>query len=193
MGRMGAGSDAVVVAAVALAVTSASFTAFGWGRVRPRGWRWWVAGLWVTTAGVAAAAAGPAFALAATPLLLVWPIATVLGLRRFHARIGLPLDERADWAVAVVAGVLAASAPWWRGDVGAAAVPATAAAFVHLYAACLLLCGPGGRDGVPLLVLGATLALVALTPLPAGWAGYEGSAPVGVRAIAATLGAVVMA
>ena len=63
----------------------------------------------------------------------------------------------------------------------------------HLYAACMVFSGPGGRDGTPLLWLGVTMALVALGPLPAAWPGYDLGAPIGVRAIAAALGAIVTA
>ena len=191
---MTSGSEVLWVAAAALAAASAAFTGFGLRRPLQRGWHWWVAALWLTTAGVAAAGAGPALTAPATLLLIQWPIVTLVGVRRFHARAHLPLNERADWAVLALAGGIAASAPWWSNDTTVAAtVPATAAAFVHLYAACLLFCGPGGRDGVPLQWLGVTMAMVALAPLPAAWPSYETTAPIELRAIAAVLGAVVMA
>lgn len=188
------GSDILWVAAAALAVTAASLTAFGMRQQRYRGWRWWQAALWLTAAGVAAAAISPWLAVPAAMLLVQWPMLTLIGLRRFHARARLPGNERIDWAVLALAGSLAASGPLWPADSPLAALlPASAAAGVHLYAASLMFCGPGGRDSLPLQWLGAAIALVALAPLPTAWVGYEMAAPIELRAVAAALGAVVMA
>jgi len=188
------GPDILWFSAAALAVTSASLTGFGLRQQRYRGWRWWLAALWLTAAGVAAAALSAWLAAPAVLLLVQWPVVTLIGVRRFHARTRLPGSERIDWAVLVVAGGLAASGPLWAADgTLAALVPASAAAGVHLYAACLLFCGPSGRDSLPLQWLGAAIALVALAPLPTAWPGYEVAAPIELRAVAAVLGAVVMA
>ena len=191
---VGTGSDILWLAAAALAVTSASLTGFGLRQQRYRGWRWWLAALWLTTAGVAAAAASAWMVLPAALLLVQWPVFTLIGVRRFHARTRLPGSERIDWAVLVVGGLLAASGPLWAADSTLVAlVPALAAAAVHLYAASLLFCGPGGRDGLPLQWLGVAVALVALVPLPSAWPGYEATVSIEWRAVAAVLGAVVMA
>jgi diguanylate cyclase (GGDEF)-like protein len=192
---MSNGSDGLWMCAAALAVTSASLTGFGLRQSRHGGWRWWLAALWLTALGAAAAAAG--WALPASLLLMQWPVLTLIGLRRFHARTPLPLNERADWAalaLAAAAAIGAAAAASWSGDgTPAAWLSAAAAIGVHLYAACLLLCAPGGRDAAPLPWLALAMAAVALLPMPAAWPGYELMAPLGLRTAAATLGAVVMA
>jgi diguanylate cyclase (GGDEF)-like protein len=188
------GSDILWVSAAALAVTSASLTGFGLRQQRYRGWRWWLAALWLTALGVAAAAVSNNLAVPAALLLAQWPIVTLIGVRRFHARTRLPGSEKLDWAVLAIGGSLAASGPLWPADgTMAALVPASAAALVHLYAGCLLFGGPGGRDSLPLQWLGVAIALVALAPLPTAWPGYEVAASIELRAVAAVLGAVVMA
>ena len=190
-------TDTLWTATAALAVTAASLTAFGLRQPRYRGWSWWLAAAWLSVAGVAAAATGsgkPWIAAPAALLLVQWPVLTLIGVRRFHARTRLPGGERSDWAMLAVAGGLAASGPLWAADGSLAAlVPASAAALVQLYAACLLFCGPADRDSLPLQGLGATIALVALAPLAAAWPGYDLAAPIAPRAVAAVLGTVVMA
>jgi diguanylate cyclase len=189
----GSASDVLWVSAAALAVTSACLTAFGLRQHRYRGWRWWVGALWLTTAGLAAAGS-PALAVPATLLLIQWPILALVGLRRFHARTRLPARERIDWTVLALAAAAAASSPLWPADSAAAALmPATAAALLHLYAACLLFAVPDGQDATPLRWLGITMSLVALAPIPAAWPGYDTMVPIELRGVAAALGAVVMA
>jgi diguanylate cyclase (GGDEF)-like protein len=185
-------SDVLGIAAAALAVTAASLTAFG--PRRGRGSAWWVAALWLTTAGVAAAAASPLLAAPASLLLIQWPILTLVGVRRFHARARLPLDERFDWAMLTLAGSAAAAWALWPGDRPLQALlPSVAIVAAHLYVAALLFCAPSGRTGAPLRWLGLTMALVALVPLPAAWPSNELMAPLEWRATAAALGSVVMA
>jgi len=191
---MSPASNALWICAAALAVTSASLTAFGLRQAPNRGWRWWVVALWLTSLGTAAAAAGKPGQVAATLLLMQWPVLTLIGVRRFHARSRLPLNEAIDWAVLAAAAAAAMAASLWAGDGALAAwLSAAAAVLVHLYAACLLFSGPAGREAVPLLWLSVTIALVALLPLPASWPGYELRPSIELRAAAATLGAVVMA
>ena len=192
--HMSPASNALWICAAALAVTSASLTAFGLRQAPNRGWRWWVVALWLTSLGTAAAAAGKPGQVAATLLLMQWPVLTLIGVRRFHARSRLPLNEAIDWAVLAAAAAAAMAASLWAGDGALAAwLSAAAAVLVHLYAACLLFSGPAGREAVPLLWLSVTIALVALLPLPASWPGYELRPSIELRAAAATLGAVVMA
>jgi len=182
------------VSAAALGVTAASLTGFGLRRQRYRGWAWCVAALWLTALGVVLAALSPSLAVPASLLLLQWPVLTLIGLRRFHARAHLPCNEKIDLAVLAGAGGIAVLGPLWALDgTPAAVVPVAAAALVHLYVAGLLFCGPGDRDGLPLQWLGITVTLVALAPLPAAWPGYDLVAPIELRAVAAVLGAVVMA
>jgi diguanylate cyclase (GGDEF)-like protein len=191
---MSPASNALWICAAALAVTSASLTAFGLRQAPNRGWRWWVVALWLTSLGTAAAAAGKPGHVAATLLMMQWPVLTLIGVRRFHARSRLPLNEAIDWAVLAAAAAAAMAASLWAGDGALAAwLSAAAAVLVQLYAACLQFSGPAGREAVPLLWLSVTIALVALLPLPASWPGYELRPSIELRAAAATLGAVVMA
>jgi diguanylate cyclase (GGDEF)-like protein len=194
MPKMNNPSEVLCVAAAALAVTAASLTGFGRQRGPCRGWNWWLAALWLTTAGVAFAALSPRLALPAALLLIQWPILTLIGLRRFHSRARLPLDERADWAVLLSAGGAAGVAVLWPGERPIdALLPCVATVAAHLYAASLLLCGPGGRAGLALRWLGLAMAMVALAPLPTAWPRDELMAPIEWRAVAAALGAMVMA
>jgi len=181
--------------AAATAVTAACFTAFGRRQRRFRGWGWWVASMWLSAAGVAAAATGaPLLALPATLLLMQWPVLTLIGLRRFHARIALPGDERSDWAVLGVAWALAIGGLSVRADSPIAALlPAAGAALVPLYGAGIVFGSPGGRARPPLPWLGAAMLAVALGPLPAAWRGDEIALPLGLRAAAAGLAAIVTA
>ncbi|MDP3225043.1 MAG: hypothetical protein Q8M96_18055, partial [Rubrivivax sp.] len=95
--------DITLFSAAALAVASASLTAFGRRRQRYGGWTWWVGAMWVTTLGAALAAFLPwrsggglsmALASLAGLLLMAWPVLTVVGLRRFHPRQALAGRER---------------------------------------------------------------------------------------------------
>jgi diguanylate cyclase (GGDEF)-like protein len=194
MPKMNNPSEVLSVAAGALAVTAASLTGFGRQRGPSRGWYWWLAALWLTAAGVAFAALSPRLALPAALLLIQWPILTLIGLRRFHSRTRLPLDERADWAVLVMASCAAGAAVLWPSERPIdSLLPCVATVAAHLYAASLLLCGPGGQAGLPLRWLGLAMAMVALAPLPTAWPRDELMAPIEWRAVAAALGAVVMA
>lgn len=191
---MGGSNPVLWVSAAVLAVTSACLNAFAARPHRHRGWPWWVAALWVTTAGLSLAAASPALATPATLLFMLWPIFTLAGMRRFHARAALPARERVDWAVLALGGAgVAGSALWPADGATAALIPAFALALVHLYAAGLLLSTPAAPDDAPMRWLGATLALAALVPLPAAWPGYDVLAPIELRGVAATLGALVTA
>jgi diguanylate cyclase (GGDEF)-like protein len=194
MRAMNSPTDVLGVAAAALAVTAASLTGFGRQRGHYRGWSWWVTALWLTTVGVTAAALSPLLALPAELLLIQWPILTLVGLRRFHARARLPLNERFDWAVLALACGAAGAAVLWPGERPIdALLPCVATVAAQLYAASLLLCGPGGQTGLPLRWLGLAMAMVALAPLPTAWPRYELMAAIEWRAVAAALGAVVMA
>ena len=71
-------SELLLFATAALGAAAASLSTFGLRRERHPGWRWWVAALWLGTAGAAALALVPAPwgpALAA-PLLLQGPVVT---------------------------------------------------------------------------------------------------------------------
>lgn len=166
MPRVNPSNEVLVVAAAALAVCAASLTGFGLRRQRYRGWLWWVAALWLTTLGasLAAASSTPAARAAADLLLMQWPIVTLLGLRRFHARPLLPGDEGLDLALLVAAGTLALAGAA-GGEPLATWASSACALVLHLYAAVVLLRGPDSPDALPLQALAASLALVAFAPL----------------------------
>lgn len=194
MPRVNPSNEVLVVAAAALAVCAASLTGFGLRRQRYRGWLWWVAALWLTTLGasLAAASSTPAARAAADLLLMQWPIVTLLGLRRFHARPLLPGDEGLDLALLAAAGTLALAGAA-GGEPLATWASSACALVLHLYAAVVLLRGPDSPDALPLQALAASLALVAFAPLLAMTPGGAPTAPLALRAAAAALGSVVMA
>jgi diguanylate cyclase len=196
---MNNGSEVLWISAAALAVSSASLTGFG-RRQRQggtRGWHWWIAALWLTTAGLMLVAALPGEAAAlvlASVLLVQWPIVTLIGLRRFHGRLDLPAGERLDWTVLALTVLAAASGPLWPADASlASVVPPTATLLAHLYAASLLLGGPTDHDGVPLRLLGGVMCIVGLAPVLLALPAAEVLSSLEMRAVAAALGSVVMA
>lgn len=106
-------------------------------------------------------------------LLLQWPILTPVGLRRFDARQDLPLSERNKWAVRAVDGLPALSLPpaprlWPADGVADALLPDVTMLLLHRHSTVLIFCGPSGRDAIPLSLLGLTMTMVALAPLPEG-------------------------
>ena len=187
-------------ATAALAVAAVSLTAFGLRQRRYGGWRWWVVALWLTTAGAAIGSlwrSGPGAALAGA-LLMLWPLVTLVGLRRFHPRQALPGSERLDWAVLAVAMLLATfglvtSAQGPLAGVQAPWLAAGGSMALHLYAAGVLFMGPVGRDFTPVRSLAATMALVAFAPVLAALLQSEPQSALPLRTAAAALGAVVMA
>jgi diguanylate cyclase len=196
-----------LVASAALATASASLTAFGLRRRPYAGWRWWVAAMWLTTLGTALGALwkGDWGVALSAPLLLQWPLLTLMGLRRFHARQAWPGSLRIDALLLGVASlvavlgslVLGAESSWLLAGCGLV---------VHLYAAVVLFMGPSGADTTPVQGLGAAMALVAFAPGAAALASElaastpllsTGPSAAGlalqVRAVAAALGAIVLA
>lgn len=181
--------------AFAVAAAAGSLTAFGMGRPRYAGWGWWVAAIWLVAAGIVAAAAlppplGPALA---TPLLLQWPVVTLIGLRRFHGRVGWAGSARGDCtllaAVATAAALAAAlpassASPW---------VVAACSVAVHLYAATLLAMAPATPGVTPLHGLAAAMALAAFAPWLVALATADGTPTLESRSVAAALGAIVLA
>jgi diguanylate cyclase (GGDEF)-like protein len=194
---MDADTSLLWVCAAALSASALALTGLSWRQPRSRGARWWVGGLWLAAAGIAVAAAAPAAPLplaTANTLLALWPLLTLRGLRRFHARLELPGHERNDLAVLLLAGLGAASGPLWPADSSAgAAVPSAALLLAQLYTASLLFGGPEGRTAVPLRLIGGTLTAIAFAPMlllaPPG----SGLAPIEARAIGAALGSVLLA
>ncbi|MCL4696239.1 MAG: GGDEF domain-containing protein [Burkholderiaceae bacterium] len=194
--------DALPAAAATAAVAAASLTGFGLRHGAQRGWRWWLAAVWLGALGTAAATAEPLSLLRfiAEALLLQWPLTLLIGLRRFHARDALPGHARFDFAVLMAAtlalgAALAAApahAPWLGAALGSLAL---------LYAATLALRAPAGHEMPALHVLAGTQCLLAGVPLlvvafaPVDALGDTGFAtdPLALRAVAAALGLTVTA
>jgi diguanylate cyclase len=204
---MSPATEVPLFAAAALAAASGSVTAFGLRRPRYAGWAWWVAALWLTTLGTAVSALMPGRwgnALAA-PLLMQWPLLTLIGLRRFNTRQPWPGRAQADAALLLAASAAAFGATLWLGA-DAAWLLAGCGLVVHLYAAAVLFMAPGDDDGTPVQGLGAAMALAAFAPgVAALMADSTGLAPLGTpvdtpalvaaqaRAVAAGLCAIVLA
>ena len=210
-------ADTALFATAVLAVASAALTGLGLRQPRCAGWALWVAAMWLTTLGTAAQALwpGPQGTALAAPLLLQWPLVTLLGLRQFHARRAWPGSPRSDIGLLAGAVLAAVVLPLQGGSEGdSAAGLALCSALVHLYAAAVIFMAPGGRDATPLQGLAATMALVAfgpglalLTADPAGpllaaqtaaqtaaqWAAQPHIPATMARAVGAALGSVVLA
>ena len=184
---------ALALAASALGVVSVSLTCFGLRQRRYEGWRWWVVALWLTTGGAATATfwPGAAGATLASLLLAPWPVLSLIGLRRFHPRQALPGSQRHDLGVLLTSCLVFAGAA--LAGPRAAALAAGAAALAPLYAATVLLLGPGGREFTPVRCLGAALVLVGLAPGAAQLLGADRAAGLAVQTAVAALGAALLA
>jgi diguanylate cyclase (GGDEF)-like protein len=162
-----AGASAVAATALALAAPSP----------RPRGWGLWQAAAAMTTAAIALAAAlprVPGALLAAQLLLLPWPLLALGGMRRFHARLDWPGNERHDRAVLALCALLLAVGGLWREHSPSMAVGVPGGTLLaHLYAASLLVCAGASRSLRPVHLLGAVIALAACAPMAAALAGLE--------------------
>ena len=191
---MTSASPTLTLAVALLAVCALSLTVFGRRQRRYEGWTWWVAALWLTTAGAALALVWPdaVGAALAGVLLTSWPVVTLIGLRRFHPRQALAGDERQDWAVLASACLLAVASALAEPTAGPWLALACSTV-VHLYAAAIIVMGPGGREFGPVNALATVMTLVAFAPALAALPGTEWLPPLLARAAAAAVGAVVLA
>jgi len=194
--------DALQVAAASAGVAAASLTGFGLRHSAQRGWRWWMAAVWLAALGTALAAmtTHPLPRFLAEGLLLQWPLTLLIGLRRFHSRDALPLHASVDFGVLLgavpVLGLAYAAAPLQAPWIGA-----SAGSLALLYAAMVALRTPAGHATPPLQALAASQCLLAFAPLaalPLSAAGVPGGAPGPVdvlvpRVVAASLGLTVAA
>jgi diguanylate cyclase (GGDEF)-like protein len=204
----------LATAAVTVAAAAAALSSFGarhHAKVHHGGFTWWLAAIWLTALGTALGALWPqppGQALA-TLLVLPWPLLTLVGLRRFQARQPMPGSERGDLALALAATLACGLSAGWA-DVAAGAVMAATSLVVHLYAAAVLVGGLGWTaartpatqtataGAGPLLALAAVMTLTGLLPalavtLPDSGAWALPATLLPLRAVAATLGVVVMA
>lgn len=162
---MDGSAGALAVAATGLAVAAVALARFGLRQRSYRGWRFWVGAVGLGAAACGLAAADAAAGLSIVPLhalLAPWPLLTLIGLRRFHARIGLVLDERVDWGVLVVAtlAALAADASWSAGVAGA--LGAVAILVVGGYTAAMLATSHGTEDTVALRFIAVAVVVATL-------------------------------
>ena len=195
---MAVSSDALAVAASGLALAAVALARAGARQRSFRGWGWWVGALLAGAAGVALAAWDgrvPVAAAGAQALLLAWPVLALVGMRHFHARLGLPASERADWLVlAASLAVLALPAASGADPVSAVLLPGAAALLSHLYVAAVLAGSRRVEDLGALRLLAAVIALAALLPALRGLAAGGGApASAGGPALAAALGMAVTA
>jgi diguanylate cyclase len=188
-------TDGLWIAACANAVAALALTLLG--RQTLRGWRLWQLAQWLSTGGIALVAlAGPRQPLLtlAQLLLLQWPIAALVGMRRFHARFDWPGQERQDWSVLGLSAVLVAGSSLWPGDSALAALGAPVGALlVHLYAAGLLVCAGARPESRPMHLLGAVIALAACAPMIATLPGIEGRSLFEASAVTTAMASVAMA
>ena len=187
-------TDVLIFASAALAVASGSMTAFGLRRHRYAGWLWWVGAMWLTTAGtlLGALLPGPLGTALAAPLLIQWPLITLVGLRRFQPRQAWPGSERVDWWLLVLAASGAAVGSLRLDSDGPLLITCCGMA-AHLYAAAVLFMAPTDRDATPVQGLAAVMALAAFGPGLASLPGADPAWPLQARAAAAALGAIVLA
>jgi diguanylate cyclase (GGDEF)-like protein len=124
---------------------------------------------------------------------LPWPLLSLLGLRRFHARLGLPGSARADLGVLAMLLAAALLAPPMMNDVSVVALtPLIAASAAMLYATVVAWSAPGGQEGTGLPALGGLwLALALLPGMGIAWGLMQNSAALQAGTVA--LGSVVMA
>jgi diguanylate cyclase (GGDEF)-like protein len=163
---------ALATAAGMLLLATLALLRAGLQHTRFRGWHWWVAAIVVGGGGVVLApfsGGQRGAAIAVQALLLSWPVLTLIGLRRFHGRLGLPGNERADWMVlggGVIVVTLAAVTP--PDTVSSLLLPGAMTLLTHLYVAAVIGSSRTAEDVGALRVLAATVALAALVPA-FGW------------------------
>lgn len=192
---MNAHADVPLFAALALAAAAAALTAFGLARRRQAGWAWWMAAIWLVVAGLLLRAwmPGAQSTPLAAPLLMQWPLVTLIGLRRFFARQPWPGSEHSDALLLAVATLFALLGNLVLGHESIWLLSLCSLS-VHLYAAAVLFMGPAGDiESTPLHVLGAAIALVAFAPGLARLSGASELDAEALRALAASMGAIVLA
>ncbi len=131
-----------------------------------RGFQWWTCALWLNAAGTGAIAlttAAPATWPPLQAVLVPWPLLVLLGLRRFHARAGLPGSPRVDVLLMAALPAAALLATHWSAE-AAPLAPLVAASVALLYAAAVVWSARPGPETSGLRLLGALWLLVALLP-----------------------------
>ena len=161
-----------------------------------RGFGWWIGALWLNAAGAAAIGLLVSLHMAPPTLQWVfapWPLLSLLGLRRFHARDALPGSELQDLGLLALLLLTAVAAPQWpQPSQLTALLPLMASSAAALYAALVLWSVPQQHDVDGLGSLGALWLAVALLPaLGAAW--EEPAHALALHAAIVALGSTVMA
>ena len=161
---MDALSPTLLLCTALLLVAAGALSSYDLTQRTYRGFQWWTCALWLNAAG-AGAIAWLSGAPAAWPQLLLvpWPLLVLLGLRRFHARTGLPSHARIDLGLMAALPAAALLAMHWSTE-AAGLTPLVAASIALLYAAAVVWSAPPGPDSAGLRLLGALWLLVALLP-----------------------------
>jgi diguanylate cyclase (GGDEF)-like protein len=126
------------------------------------------------------------------PLLLQWPLVTLIGLRRFQPRQAWPGREHTDWAL-LAAACIGVTLGGLLPAADGASLTMGCSLFVHLYAAAVLFMAPSGRDATPVQGLAAVMALAAFGPGLANLPGADPAWALQAQAVAAALGGIVLA
>jgi diguanylate cyclase (GGDEF)-like protein len=187
-------TETLLFGAATLALAALALTGFGLRQRRYPGFGFWVAGLWITTAG---ALVGAVFGRPRPPgraemLMMQWPIFGAGGLAALPAA-----------ATDAGPGICRLGGAGWHADADVRfadrwARPCRMAArclmaCVHLYAATLLFMAPGGSENTPAQGLGAVMAITALGRLLCTLPGAELLSPMVACLASATLGSVALA
>jgi diguanylate cyclase (GGDEF)-like protein len=154
----------LVAGTVLVLLAAAAMTLFGLTRRVYRGYVWWSAAAWLAGAGVALLwlDAGSLATLAGRALLLQWPIVTLMGVRRFHARQPLPGSASMDLLALLAAlGLALGVGLAGNSDAVRTAGFAGGSALLHAYAAVLVAGSTACRDSAALRTLSAGFALTA--------------------------------
>jgi hypothetical protein len=163
-----------LMCAAVTGVAAAALSLFTRSQRSHRGFGWWIGALWLNTA--AAAAIGllgwADVASTALPWLFApWPLLSLLGLRRYHARDALPGSELQDLSLLALLLVAAVATPLWLPQAQLdGLLPLAASSATAIYAALVLWSVPQQHDVDGLGSLGALWLAVALLPaLGAAW------------------------
>jgi diguanylate cyclase len=133
-----------------------------------RGYRFWAAAQWVASAALALQWIGqgtPALLPITQVMLVQWPLITLLGVRRFHARQPLPGSASIDVAALGVAALACVGVPLFGSATAQTVVGGLACGAATAYAAAVLLMAPREGEGGALRLLGTALFATAAVML----------------------------
>jgi diguanylate cyclase (GGDEF)-like protein len=156
----------LLLCAVLLLVAAGALSSYDLTQRTYRGFQWWTCAVWLNAIGtgaIAYAADTPAAWPSLQLLLLPWSLLVLLGLRRFHARTGLPGSAGVDLGLMAGLPAIALLTLQWSPQASDLA-PLVAASAALLYSAAVVWSVTPGPDAPGLRLLGALWLLVALLP-----------------------------